>query len=87
MEVYWTGISQPPNSINFPPARWCAAYNGVRFKSMRNSTPQGARGQGGFDLLSLSVREQRLADSYKRKAGSTRCLLSVLFCPRLCLSL
>src|SRR5580765_3358650 len=29
--VYCTGISQPPNSINFAPNFWCVGYNGVRF--------------------------------------------------------
>src|SRR6185312_13366715 len=31
MLVYCTGISQPPNSINFPPSFWCVAKRQVRF--------------------------------------------------------
>lgn len=82
MEVYWTGISQPPNSINFPPARWCAANNGVRFKSMRNLTLHSVRGQGEFRLLALqffddgvvgglglafAVEEERVVDAVPGK--------------------
>src|SRR6185436_7765622 len=31
MLEYWTGISQPPNSMSLPPRRWWAAKSGVRF--------------------------------------------------------
>src|SRR3954470_13497345 len=34
MLVYCTGISQPPNSISFPPSFWCAAKRGVRFSML-----------------------------------------------------
>src|SRR5690349_11199297 len=39
MLVYCTGISQPPNSISFPPSFWCALNSGVRFmlRSMSRS--------------------------------------------------
>ena len=34
IDVYWTGISQPPNSMSLPPSCWCAVKRGVRFRDM-----------------------------------------------------
>src|ERR1041384_7523401 len=37
MLEYWTGISQPPNSMSLPPSLWCAEKSGVRFSDMRRN--------------------------------------------------
>src|SRR6266404_324227 len=42
--VYWTGISQPPNSMSLAPSFWWAEKSGVRF-IFRGGNIKGARGR------------------------------------------